>query len=420
MCENCKEEKQVNAKKNTANKDKAVGKVVDERFKEYEGIKGAEKIYKELGSFPKDDLTGMKFERLTVIKPVGTNNKGQVLWLCECECSNKVIIAAYSLKNFDIKSCGCLRVDKAKRFKDLTGMKFGRLAVIRRVENRGNQIYYECLCECGNTVIVRGSHLKHGLIQSCKCLNKEVVHKKFFKDLTGQRIGRLVITGIAKRVKVNGDYDTYYNATCDCGNKIVIKGAYLCGKRRTQSCGCLHKEVTSKNKLDDLTGRKFGELTVIKRVENTPGGETRFLCSCSCGSLINVTAPRLKAGQKSCGCIKSKGEYKIANILKENNISFLKQKEFDDIKGALPKGVFKFDFYIEDKYLVEYDGSQHFKPSSKGWNDEEHFKNTQRRDEAKNNYCREKEIPLIRIPYTHLENICLEDLKLETTKFRVV
>ena len=258
------------------------------------------------------------------------------------------------------------------------------------------------------------------MIQSCKCLNKERVHEKNFIDLTGKKIGRLLITGIVEQSSSKNEHRALYSATCDCGNKIQIRSSQLVGKRATQSCGCLQKEITSKRKLDDLTGRKFGELTVIKRVENTEGGETRYLCSCSCGSLIKVTAPALKGGQKSCGCIRSKGEYRISNILKENNISFLKQKEFDDIEGALPKGVFKFDFYIEDKYLLEYDGSQHFIPSNKGWNDRKHFEQTQRRDEAKNNYCREKGIPLIRIPYTRLDDICLEDLKLETTKFRII
>ena len=409
MCEHCREEK------------------FKESLEELKDVKGFNKIAKPLAEPTKngrtfEDLSGKKFGRLTVIKPVGRNKKGSVLWLCKCECSNKIITIAYSLKNSDCKSCGCYNIEQMRATKliDMIGRKFGRLTVLREVERKGNSRYFECLCECGNKVTVRGSHLRAGLIQSCKCLNKERVHETSFVDLTGKRFGRLFITGIAEESSKKNGYTTFYYAVCDCGNRIKIDGSYLTNKRGTKSCGCLHKEITSKNKLDDLTGMKFGELTVLQRVENTPGGETRFLCSCSCGSLIKVTAPRLKAGQKSCGCIRSKGEYKIANLLKENNIPFLKQKEFDDIEGALPKGVFKFDFYIEDKYLVEYDGSQHFVPSNKGWNDEVHFKNTQRRDEAKNNYCREKGIPLIRIPYTHLEDICLEDLRLETTKFRII
>jgi hypothetical protein len=408
MCEDCNEKKELKRQELEINTE------------ELKNVKGFHKIAKPLGNKKYEDLSGQKFFRLTAIKPVGRNKGGGVLWLCKCECSNYLITLAYSLKRYDSKSCGCYKLEQSKRFDDLTGRTFGRLTVIRRVENRGNRIYYEAQCSCGNKIIVRGSHLKQGLIKSCKCYNKERTHEIFFKDLTGKKIGRLLITGIAELPSDKNNHHAMYFATCDCGNKIKIRGDYLVGSRPTLSCGCLHKDRMTEIKLDDLTGKKFGELTVLKRVENSPGGETRYLCSCSCGSLIKVTAPRLKAGQKSCGCIRSKGEYKIAGILKENNIQFLKQKEFDDIEGALPKGVFKFDFYIEDKYLVEYDGSQHFIPSNKGWNDLEHFEKTQRRDECKNNYCKEKGIPLIRIPYTHLDNICLEDLKLETTKFRVV
>lgn len=305
------------------------------------------------------------------------------------------------------------------KFNDLTGKVFGRLTVMRRVENKGRKVYYECKCSCGNIKVIRGSHLISGKIKSCGCYCKQRIHETNFIDLVGKRFGKLYVKGIESYPSKENNYTTLYRATCDCGKDIVINGGYLTKGKGTKSCGCLHKEITSKRKLDDLTGKQFGELTVIKRVENTPGGETRYLCRCSCNSLIKVTAPRLKAGQKSCGCIRSKGEYKIAKILQENNISFLKQKEFDDIEGALPKGVFKFDFYIEDRYIVEYDGSQHFIPSNKGWNDLEHFEKTQRRDKCKNDYCKSHGIPIIRIPYTHFDSICVEDLKPETSKFLV-
>lgn len=54
-------------------------------------------------------------------------------------------------------------------------------------------------------------------------------------------------------------------------------------------------------KLIDLTGKKFGRLTVIKRVENI-GSVTMYKCKCECGKVINVRQGNLKNGQKSCGC----------------------------------------------------------------------------------------------------------------------
>ena len=88
--------------------------------------------------------------------------------------------------------------DMGKQIENLTGQKFNRLTVVKRVENdKYNHIMYLCKCDCGNTKIVRGSHLKAGFIQSCGCLNIEkiiersVKHKKCYSRLyhiwTGMR-----------------------------------------------------------------------------------------------------------------------------------------------------------------------------------------------------------------------------------------
>lgn len=61
-----------------------------------------------------------------------------------------------------------------KRLIDLTGKRFGRLIVLKRVpnDNHGN-VNWECLCDCGNKKIIRGAHLRGGLTSSCGCYNHE-------------------------------------------------------------------------------------------------------------------------------------------------------------------------------------------------------------------------------------------------------
>lgn len=70
------------------------------------------------------------------------------------------------------------------------------------------------------------------------------------------------------------------------------------------------------------------------------------------------------------------------------------------------------------KYLIEFDGIQHFQ-SVNYFGGEDGFIKTQKRDAFKNQWCKDNNIPLIRIPYTHLKDICIEDLKIETSKFKV-
>lgn len=57
---------------------------------------------------------------------------------------------------------------------DHTGKKYGRLLVVKEaLQVKPKQIRWECLCECGNIVIVLSGNLKRGHTQSCGCLQKE-------------------------------------------------------------------------------------------------------------------------------------------------------------------------------------------------------------------------------------------------------
>lgn len=56
------------------------------------------------------------------------------------------------------------------------------------------------------------------------------------------------------------------------------------------------------SKLDDLTGRRFGRLVVLKRAEDIKG-KTAWECLCDCGNIKCVKASNLKRGKtRSCGC----------------------------------------------------------------------------------------------------------------------
>jgi hypothetical protein len=71
------------------------------------------------------------------------------------------------------------------RFIDLTGQKFNRLIVVNlQPTPKGKPLKWECLCDCGNTVITRGSSLKNNHTRSCGCYNKERVSETVIKNKT--------------------------------------------------------------------------------------------------------------------------------------------------------------------------------------------------------------------------------------------
>jgi len=59
-------------------------------------------------------------------------------------------------------------------FQDITGNKYGRLTVVSRAPNEGTRASWNCLCECGNSVVVSGKKLRASHTKSCGCYRKEV------------------------------------------------------------------------------------------------------------------------------------------------------------------------------------------------------------------------------------------------------
>src|SRR5574344_4999 len=237
-------------------------------------------------------------------------------------------------------------------------------------------------------------------------------------DLTGQNFGRLTAHEATSERR---NKSIVWKCLCDCGNYVNVDASSL-RRLRTQSCGCLKKESDRKPKgnVINLIGQKFGHLTVIERDGSDNRGESKWLCECDCElhNKISVLGSNLRTGHtQSCGCERrSHGEIKVAQLLQENNIQFEQEKIlFKFSSGANAK----FDFYVENKYLIEYDGETHFKANMHGWHNIEQLEAQQERDKIKNQWCKENNIPLIRIPYTRLSKLCIEDLLLETTSFLV-
>lgn len=235
-------------------------------------------------------------------------------------------------------------------------------------------------------------------------------------DLKNHTFNKLtVLEETSKRDRAGG---VIWLCKCECGSLTEASSSDLRSGHK-KSCGCLQKEAaanTGKNNLIDLSGKKYGLLTVIGKQysKKTNNGSTiiYWKCRCDCGNEVIVAGNSLKQNDtKSCGCIKSFGEQKIATLLKEANLSFEKEKKFQN-------SLYRFDFFVENKYIIEYDGKQHYQDCS--WGSEFHsLKESQKRDAEKNNLCHQMNIPIIRIPYYHYNNLELKDLLLETSAFIV-
>lgn len=227
-------------------------------------------------------------------------------------------------------------------------------------------------------------------------------------NLIGQKFGRLTVE---KKVasKKNG---ARWLCRCDCGAYKEVDGNHL-KRNEIQSCGCYHKDAMTQynaTKLLDLTNQRFGKLVVLYRGPNI-GEQPTWICQCDCGTITHpIMGANLRKGiTKSCGCLVSQGELKIRELLNIHHISFKTQVTFED---CFYKNPLRFDFGIYDdnnnlKYLIEYQGVQHYQEVS--WT-RDTLQERKIKDAIKCKYCKDNNIPLLIIPYTKYSTLSITDL----------
>lgn len=142
-------------------------------------------------------------------------------------------------------------------------------------------------------------------------------------NLIGKRFGKLeVIEKGPGRKSPNGCYRATWICKCDCGNIKEIDGQKL-RKGHTQSCGCLKKENKGSH-FEDLTGQKFGRLTVLRFISASERTARQYdwWCKCDCGNEVKANAYKLKQGlQQSCGCLKEEMKPRLGEITRKYKYS---------------------------------------------------------------------------------------------------
>lgn len=194
-----------------------------------------------------------------------------------------------------------------------------------------------------------------------------------------------------------------------CGNTVTPRPSNL----KTSGKGCKHcgRKLASKNKM--LTNEEF-----VRRVHEQVGDDYTFnepykrynakhsLTHNECGLIYQVTPNQFLDHERRCpNCQSSKGEQKIKKYLDDRGFKYKKEMTFDDLK-YVNKLRFDYGVYKDGELLtlIEFDGLHHVKPVEK-WGGEETLKLTQTRDAIKNQYAKDNNIPLLRIPYTKRKHI---------------
>lgn len=229
-----------------------------------------------------------------------------------------------------------------------------------------------------------------------------------------------------------GKWRTYIPVKCDCGEEVRGRWDRLhttnenrapwsvhcrkCGYTQRRGMDTLwhNRAMTAdevpQNKIDDMTGKYFGDLFVSRRVGSDSQSRSLYECICSCGNIEIVRTDNLR-GYKSHGarlacrnCLHkaSNGERWVKSKLDLLKIPYSQEYIFKDLMGD--GSYLRFDFALLNKNhqpyaLIEFQGEQHYRPVSV-WGGQEQFEKQQRYDNLKREYCKKKGIKLIEISYT--------------------
>lgn len=117
-------------------------------------------------------------------------------------------------------------------------------------------------------------------------------------DLTGARFGRWTVL---ERSGSNSSGQATWLCKCDCGTQRVVDGSSLRAGKST-GCGCVHENQIM---TVDISGQRFGRLTVVQQEGINAQRKAMWLCRCDCGTELIVSGDNLRNGHtQSCGCLK--------------------------------------------------------------------------------------------------------------------
>ena len=203
------------------------------------------------------------FGRLTIISKVENKIKGhkqRTKWNCLCSCGNSVIVSQDCLVQGHTKSCGCLRKEiAAATLNDLTSQIFNQLTVLESTSKRnGENIIWHCRCSCGNFCDVAGGSLTSNHTKSCGCLQKKKASKQLLQANRTYRLSK----GYSEETLISAENNIIRSNLFQIKQKIRERDNYKCAL-------CLVSGYLNVHHIELFSANKY------KRFE-----ETNLICLC--------------------------------------------------------------------------------------------------------------------------------------------
>ena len=293
--------------------------------------------------------------------------------------------------------------------------------LLSEYKNMKTKIKVEHLA-CGNSYEVTPDNFKRG--RNCPNCSKE--SSRLAKTFTLDDFKSKVFELVNEEYTVLGT--EYKNARTpismihnECSTVWEVVPYHFIKKNGTRCPKCVAKKIGKlkrKNTEDffyEVSQKTNGEYEVVGDYVNAITKIEIHHKECNSSYLVQPNAflngnrcPKCSSKNKL-----SKGEKRIKDYLQKNRVKYIQQYTFKDCKNIF---LLPFDFAIIDDFnnvslIVEFDGRHHYEPIDL-WGGEKEFERTKKCDSIKNEYCKSKNIKIVRIPYWDYEKIdsILDDL----------
>ena len=267
--------------------------------------------------------------------------------------------------------------------------------VVEQYVNSNTPIMHHCLVHDIYWKTTPGRALQGVGCEECKKIRfrktRRKTHEQYVEELLAVNPNIKVIEKYIDATTPIKHYCEKHNVFwCPTPDSILSgHGCVECGKEKIgDKARKKHEEY-----INDV-GRVNQNIEVVGIYE---GADTAILHRCKIDGHEWMARPGNILSGKGCPrCQESHGEREIEQWLLGHNIEYISQKTFSDCKN---RRLLPFDFYLP-KYdtCIEYDGEQHFR-SVDFFGGDDGLKRRKRNDEIKNQYCKDNNIDLLRIPY---------------------
>ena len=251
---------------------------------------GAEKAYKsnilQLGSATScgckrvKNIIGEKFGKLTVLsRAKNKSNRSAARWRCVCECGKEKEIYGSALIQGNSTSCGC-----STRHNFEVGNKFNKLTIIKPncSRNKYLNLISECLCECGNKILLTNHQIASGKTKSCGCLRKDKNHNRFsgLGEIYGEFWGHIKQGAKRRGILFNISIEYVWNLFLKQQRRCAISGLPLKFHSTSTTCdgnASLDRIDSSKGYIIDNVQWVHKDINYMKQ-DNSDADFIKYCC----------------------------------------------------------------------------------------------------------------------------------------------